>query len=212
MVEKYKVEMNKALTRLVEMEGENTVLKAKLASAQKRNTELEREVGGLRRQQQQQQHHHHHQQQATASEVGVAAIATAVPGVAPVTKEERERLLTYVQTIVDAGDENLSRQLMDKIKSHYPSFGAGGDYSINVYGYDDVTIRALLAFCEPLFETEEEGEEQQQQQQQQQQEEVQQQQVQQQENGHALQQEVEDKQQQQQQQKRDRPAEVVAEV
>ena len=104
MVEKYKEEMNRALTRLVEMESENTVLKAKLASAQKRNAELEREVGGLRRQQQQ-------QQQAAAPEAAAVAPAAAVPGVAPVTKVERERLLTYVQTIVDAGDENLSRQV-----------------------------------------------------------------------------------------------------
>jgi hypothetical protein len=111
MVEKYKEEMNKALTRLVEMEGENTVLKAKLASAQKRNAELEGEVGGLRRQQQQQQQQQHQQQQAVAPEAAAAAVAMAVPGVAPVTKEERERLLTYVQTIVDAGDENLSRQV-----------------------------------------------------------------------------------------------------
>lgn len=146
MVEKYKNEMNIALTQLVKMERENTVLRAKLASAQKRSEELEREVAELRG-------------GAAGGQGAGATSAQAAAETEPVTKEERDRLVTYVQAIADSGNEELARNLTELIKQHHPPFGEGGNYSINVYAYDDETVRALLAYCEPLFETEVEGEE-----------------------------------------------------
>lgn len=144
--------------QLAEANAEAAVLRAQNSALQKRNAQLEEEIALLRA------------GVAPASVPSAAPLATAAApaaqhaaaapmseGPAAVTREERERLAQFIQAIADSNNAEVVAGFTTVLNQHRPAGATteGNEVTIDVWAFDEATVRGLLAYCEPLFTTEE---------------------------------------------------------
>lgn len=151
MVRRFQQELEKATEQLHAATADAAVLRTQNAALQRRNAQLEEEIALLRA------------GVAPSAVPAAAPVAMQAPPQQPAAGEEgaagppavtladRNLLQQYIGVIAEANNVELVRGLTTIVQQHRPAAVQGEELDVDVDGWDDALIRALLAFCEPYF-------------------------------------------------------------